>query len=249
MVVMADHVASTSTEVSTVSQSLAKGAMSQTEGIQNLQTKIHETMEQNRMVETYAADASRSSKQTDKSVESSKEQMNRVVEAMRDISQASEQIRSILGTLNEITGQTALLSLNASIEAARAGEAGRGFAVVASEVRKLAEESAKSTQNIEQLINKALLTIDSGMTVVTTAADSLTGITEHRAVVDAVIRKLNEQSRQQQCQIEAVNQLSQTILNVVTDNSAVSEECAASSSELSAYSDSLKESINKFKTK
>ena len=178
-----------------------------------------------------------------------RENIQETSKRIKRLGESSQEIGNIVEIIKGIADQTNILALNAAIQATSAGEAGRGFAVVASEVRKLAEESAKSTQNIEQLINKALLTIDSGMTVVTTAADSLTGITEHRAVVDTVIRKLNEQSRQQQCQMEAVNQLSQTILNVVTDNSAVSEECAASSSELSAYSDSLKESINKFKTK
>lgn len=175
--------------------------------------------------------------------------MDNVVAAMQDISRASEEIRSILGTLDEITGQTALLSLNASIEAARAGEAGRGFAVVAEEVRKLAEESAASTQNIQQLIAKALTAIDSGTKVVGTAAGSLSGITANTEAVNDIIEQLRRQSIEQQAKMEEVNRLSQDILGVVTDNSAVSEECAASSNELSTFSDSLKESVNKFRTK
>ena len=175
--------------------------------------------------------------------------MDNVVAAMHDISAASEEIRSILGTLDEITGQTALLSLNASIEAARAGEAGRGFAVVAEEVRKLAEQSALSTQNIQTLINKALSAIESGTKVVGTAADSLSGITENTEAVNKVIEQLRQQSLEQQKMMEQVNSLSRDILGVVTDNSAVSEECAASSTELSNFSDSLKDSVSKFRTK
>lgn len=245
---IADKVAESAGEVSQVSKSLAEGAMSQTESIQQLQAKIQETMEQNACVENFVRDALQSGEETMKSIENSRLQMDKVVDAMHEINKASEEIKSILGALDEITGQTALLSLNASIEAARAGEAGRGFAVVADEVRKLAEQSAQSTQNIQNLITNALAGIAHGTSVVGTAAESLSGVTENTEAVTKVINRLSDQSKKQQSRMEEVNSLSQTILGVVTDNSAVSEECAAASSELSNYSDSFKESVGKFRT-
>ena len=116
---LAEKVADSAGEVSQVSHSLADGAVSQTESIQQLQSKITETMEQNAKVEVYVQNATKSTADTMNSIEDSRKLMNNVVEAMNDINNTSEQIRSILGALEEITAQTNLLSLNASIELVR----------------------------------------------------------------------------------------------------------------------------------
>jgi len=71
---------------------------------------------------------------------------------VEELNQSSEEIKSIIDLIHNISSQTNLLALNASIEAARAGEAGKGFAVVADEIRKLAEETSVSAKRINHIV-------------------------------------------------------------------------------------------------
>jgi len=118
--------------------------------------------------------------QSTRAVEGLAADVHRTAEAMRSLGLHSRQISSIVGVIREIADQTNLLALNAAIEAARAGEQGRGFAVVADEVRKLAERTARSTDEITSMITQIQTGVDNAVSEMSAGSDRA------RASIEAV---------------------------------------------------------------
>lgn len=159
-----------SNEISTSINEIGHGISGQAQDSQNCLLQMDELSEKIKSVNSNINDIDVIAKDTDHMIMEgigTMEELSRQSEATNDITKyvvdnitalevKSHSIGQIIQVINEIADQTNLLALNASIEAARAGDAGRGFSVVAEEIRKLAEQSVRAADEINQVIDKII---------------------------------------------------------------------------------------------
>lgn len=172
--------------------------------------------------------------------------MTDMLHAMEEINETSSQIANIIKTIEDISFQTNILSLNASIEAARAGEAGKGFAVVAGEVGQLAGKTAEAAKNTTALIKTSLTAVENGTVMANETAKMLSKIVSETDDTAKVIDKIAAASQEQADSVKQILVGMDQISTSVQMTSGSSAECAASAEELSGQAKVLLDLVQRF---
>ncbi|MFZ0444020.1 MAG: methyl-accepting chemotaxis protein [Bacillus sp. (in: firmicutes)] len=277
-----NQIATSIQEVAIGAETLGKGTNQSSRAIQEMTMNIQQVSERTATVSEAAMETSKEANLGNESLQKVITQMNNINVSVDDTASVIKQLEERTGEIGKITevitgiaDQTNLLALNAAIEAARAGEHGKGFAVVADEVRKLAEQSKVSADQIADLINqiqgdtahavkvmeKGTQSVEFGMEVVHKTGEgfqkilkSIEQVAGQIQEVSAVSEEIVASAEEVNASIEEMASIAQAsasnTLNVASaseEQSASMEEISSASSSLAKMAEDLQILVNKFK--
>lgn len=234
-------------QVADTSTALANGVMEQTDELHQLGDNMKEMVNKVRDTDSDTEIASKSAGSAKDKIERSNVEMEKLLKAMNEISQMSNETLKIVKTIDDIAFQTNILALNASVEAARAGAAGKGFTVVADEVRVLAGKSAEAAKRTSDLLQQTAKSVADGASLANTTAQSLSEAVKDTIEADNKILNISDTTKKEREYMDGVSDKLKSIADIVGSTSDAAQSSASSSEELSSQADILSGMISSFK--